>query len=143
MEPHRRYNPLKDEWLIVAANRVQRPWQGAVENKPSGQATTDDDDSSTISAAPNPLAPGAIRASGAINEAYTSTFVFTNDYPTLKPNASVPDAIGHRLFINGAATGTCRVMCFHPDSRLTLATMPIDSVYEGVCVFLSNPTYFQ
>ncbi|ETN79759.1 hypothetical protein NECAME_02582 [Necator americanus] len=37
---HRRYNPLLDEWVIVASNRVCRPWQGAKTEAPSFTATT-------------------------------------------------------------------------------------------------------
>ena len=30
-QPHRRYNPLTDEWILVSPHRTQRPWQGQVE----------------------------------------------------------------------------------------------------------------
>jgi UDPglucose--hexose-1-phosphate uridylyltransferase len=26
--PHRRYNPLLDEWILVSPQRAKRPWQG-------------------------------------------------------------------------------------------------------------------
>ena len=26
--PHRRYNPLRDEWILVSPHRAKRPWQG-------------------------------------------------------------------------------------------------------------------
>ena len=26
--PHRRYNPLADEWGVVSPHRAKRPWQG-------------------------------------------------------------------------------------------------------------------
>ena len=29
--PHRRYNPLLDEWVLVSPQRLERPWQGQVE----------------------------------------------------------------------------------------------------------------
>jgi UDPglucose--hexose-1-phosphate uridylyltransferase len=31
MNPHRRFNPLKQERVPVSPNRTQRPWQGQVE----------------------------------------------------------------------------------------------------------------
>ena len=30
-EPHRRYDPLTDEWVLVSAGRTRRPWLGAEE----------------------------------------------------------------------------------------------------------------
>ena len=30
-DPHRRYNPLVDEWVLVSAGRTLRPWLGAEE----------------------------------------------------------------------------------------------------------------
>ncbi len=101
---HRRFNPLKDEWVIVASNRVNRPWQGAVE-KPAGKfelnakpfayakSCTSPSNPGTpscsaggFSAVPdsgNPLAPGGLRSNGARTPHYTSTYVFDNDFPTM------------------------------------------------------------
>ena len=27
-QPHRRFNPLKNEWILVSPHRAKRPWQG-------------------------------------------------------------------------------------------------------------------
>ena len=29
--PHRRFNPLTSEWVLVSPNRMKRPWQGKIE----------------------------------------------------------------------------------------------------------------
>ena len=29
--PHIRFNPLKDEWVLVSPHRTKRPWKGQVE----------------------------------------------------------------------------------------------------------------
>lgn len=34
-QPHRRYNPLTNEWLLVSPQRTQRPWLGQVEKLPA------------------------------------------------------------------------------------------------------------
>lgn len=49
----RRYNLLLDQWVIVAANRISRPWQGASTEKKEQSFQVSDD--------VNPLAPGGVR----------------------------------------------------------------------------------
>ena len=29
--PHRRFNPLKNQWILVSPHRAKRPWQGQQE----------------------------------------------------------------------------------------------------------------
>jgi UDPglucose--hexose-1-phosphate uridylyltransferase len=36
--PHIRFNPLKDEWILVSPHRTKRPWKGQVE-KPQRNET--------------------------------------------------------------------------------------------------------
>lgn len=31
--PHRRYNPLTDQWVLVSPHRAKRPWQGQQESQ--------------------------------------------------------------------------------------------------------------
>ena len=42
--PHRRFNPLKREWVLVSPNRTQRPWQGQTEKTAAPAVLTYDPD---------------------------------------------------------------------------------------------------
>ena len=112
--PHRRYNPLTDEWLLVSAGRTRRPWRGREET--TAQADQPEFDSSCY------LCPGNTRANGQANPKYESTFVFTNDYAALRPDA--PSAKYERGLLRAAVErGTCKVICFSPRHNLTLSRM--------------------
>jgi UDPglucose--hexose-1-phosphate uridylyltransferase len=114
--PHRRFNPLRQEWVMVSPHRTQRPWQGEVAQKAAPTEVTYDPACY--------LCPGNNRAGGAVNPSYDSTFVFVNDYaallPDLKPVDWQPES---PLLAAEPARGLCKVVCFHPDHSLTLARM--------------------
>ena len=80
-EPHRRYNPLIDEWVLVSAGRTRRPWLGAEEPEQDGAGLAFDPDCY--------LCPGNVRANGNVNPDYAETFVFTNDFSALRPDTSI------------------------------------------------------
>src|SRR6266498_2559256 len=66
--PHRRFNPLTGQWVLVSPQRTQRPWQGRNE-APAGGARAQHDPGCY-------LCPGNKRAGGQENPPYTATFVF-------------------------------------------------------------------
>lgn len=103
---HRRYNPLREEWVIVAANRVNRPWQGATE------ADTKTKAGFTTLATINPLAPGGKRANGKTSPHYTSTYVFENDFPSLTDDGNrdedPSELVSDQLYQSHTIRGTCR-----------------------------------
>jgi len=76
-DPHRRLNPLTNEWVLVSPYRAGRPWQGQVEKI---AATHEPEYDPTCY-----LCPGNPRAGGTLNPRYTRTFVFENDFAALKP----------------------------------------------------------
>lgn len=113
--PHKRYNPLKDEWVLVSPHRLNRPWQGKVED-----AVLDDRPQYDPKCY---LCPGNTRANGQANPAYEGTYVFDNDFSALLPD-SVPGQIDEEgLFVARAERGICRVVCFTPRHDLTLSGM--------------------
>ena len=67
-----RWHPLREEWVIIAAHRQNRPWtgetvQGAVAEVPRYDPACY-------------LCPGNKRVSGKQNPDYEQTFVFDNDH---------------------------------------------------------------
>lgn len=127
--PHRRFNPLKREWVLVSPNRTQRPWQGQME-KPVVAPTVRYDPECY-------LCPGNMRAGGVRTDNYTSTYVFENDYAALKLGSPVfsDDEGGKGLLVAEGESGVCRVICFSPRHDLTLAKMSVEEIRAVVDVW--------
>ncbi|HEU5341291.1 UDP-glucose--hexose-1-phosphate uridylyltransferase [Edaphobacter sp.] len=127
--PHRRFNPLKREWVLVSPNRTQRPWQGQVEKTVAPAALKYDPQCY--------LCPGNVRAGGARTDKYTSTYVFENDYAALKLDAPrfSSDEEGKGLLVADGESGVCRVICFSPRHDLTLAQMAVEDIRKVVDVW--------
>jgi UDPglucose--hexose-1-phosphate uridylyltransferase len=121
--PHRRFNPLSDDWVLVSPGRTKRPWSGAQERPVTEDLPAYD---------PNCyLCPRNVRANGERNPDYEATFVFTNDFAALRPDT--PETVFDAgLFHAEGERGTCRVLCFLPRHDLTLARMTIPSVRRVV-----------
>ena len=125
-EPHRRYNPLKDEWVLVSAGRTRRPWLGAQEPDHVRAGMTFDPDCY--------LCPGNVRANGNVNPRYDETYVFTNDFAALRPDTSI-ESIDDGLLRAEGERGSCRVVCFSPRHDLSLGRMEADAVRRVVDVW--------
>src|ERR1700678_4308208 len=114
--PHRRWNPLRQSWVLVSPHRTQRPWQGEVGVKAAPSAVPYDPACY--------LCPGNQRAGGTTNPTYENVFSFVNDYAALLPElAAETIAPASPLLLAEPARGLCKVLCYHPDHSLTLARM--------------------
>ncbi|MEP6913301.1 MAG: UDP-glucose--hexose-1-phosphate uridylyltransferase [bacterium] len=118
--PHRRYNPLTREWVLVSPQRTDRPWQGQVEETAPGIQPQYDPTCY--------LCPGNPRAGGVRNPAYTSTFVFDNDFAALRPDTPAGQLDEGGLIRAEAERGISRVVCFSPRHDLTLGRMSVAEI---------------
>ena len=130
-EPHRRYDPLSDQWILVSADRTDRPWQGSVDRPPAVDRPAFDPSCY--------LCPGNTRANGDTNPAYKRTFVFTNDFAALRPDTR-PERVEDGLLVAETEAGTCRVVCYDPRHDLTMARMSPASVREIVDLWADQTT---
>lgn len=136
--PHRRYNPLLDEWVLVSPQRSRRPWLGQVETLPPESLPSHDPACY--------LCPGNPRATGERNPWYTGPFVFTNDFAALRPEAPPPggdrppdeDNLTGRLLRAESEVGVCKVVCFSPRHDLTLPELPRAAIRQVVDVWAAE-----
>ena len=114
-DSHRRYNPLKREWVLVSPQRTSRPWQGQIEAHAPMDVPKYDPECY--------MCPGNARANGKRNPKYTKTFVFENDFPALTPSVADQPMYTNELLVAHGEPGICRVMCFSPEHNLRLPRM--------------------
>ncbi|MDG2957490.1 galactose-1-phosphate uridylyltransferase [Exercitatus varius] len=125
--PHRRYNPLTDQWVLVSPHRAKRPWQGQQEKVNEEQKPTHD---------PNCyLCPRNKRITGEPNPDYRKPYVFRNDFSALLQDTPAPEENVDPLFRTALARGESRVICFSPDHSKTLPLLTVDEISEVIKVW--------
>lgn len=130
--PHRRYNPLIDQWILVSPHRTKRPWQGA-EDKPDMSQQPHWDPECY-------LCPGNTRASGGKNPDYSNSWVFTNDFAALLSDTPFATENHDPLLNYQSVRGTSRVICFSPDHSKTLPELPLSALENVILTWQQQTT---
>lgn len=101
-----RYNPLLDDWTMVASNRKNRP---------------------TMPKTDCPFCPG----SGKVPEEY-EVLKYDNDFPALMEQPPEPDPVGSDLYRTKPAVGKCEVILYSPNHTTTLPELTVDHIEKLV-----------
>jgi len=125
-----RWHPLREEWVVVAAHRQNRPWSGetVAREQPRTPAYVPD----------CYLCPGNVRVSGERNPNYESVFVFDNDHPCVGPDAPATTVEAPAPYLSRPARGVARVVCYTPRHDLSLAQLQPREVENLVAAWQSQ-----
>lgn len=121
-----RWHPLRQEWVMIAAHRNDRPWSG--ETVQESKEEVPDYDKSCY------LCPGNLRISGEQNPDYKGVFVFDNDKPCVGLSAPTDLQKPTGVYRNQRADGIARVVSFTPKHDLTLAELTYEQVVNLLIV---------
>jgi UDPglucose--hexose-1-phosphate uridylyltransferase len=120
-DPHRRFNPLINEWVLVSPHRSKRPWQGQNEKIVSDALPQYDPTCY--------LCPGNVRANGMHNPDFKEAFVFENDFAALKQDEIDWKKNSNTTFFKAQPErGISRVVCFSPNHNETLPEMSVEAI---------------
>lgn len=151
--PHRRYNPLRQSWVLVSPHRAKRPWQGQQE-EPTKDTKPEYDPQCY-------LCPRNARINGEQNPDYTDTFVFENDFSAVfektaevekvveeaerekEEESKAPSDLELDLLRKEDVFGYCQVICFSPKHNVTLATMTVDQIAKVIATWQKMYTEAQ
>ncbi len=125
--PHRRYNPLLDEWILVSPQRANRPWQGQTEKREEEILPEHDENCY--------LCSGNLRVNGERNPEYKGVYVFNNDFGSLMKDEVESSFESSGFFTLQPERGINRVICFSENHSLTLPEMEVDDIKEVVDVW--------
>jgi UDPglucose--hexose-1-phosphate uridylyltransferase len=125
--PHRRHNPLLDEWILVSPHRNKRPWQG--QNEKIYEDIRPEHDKDCY------LCSGNIRSNGVKNPDYSDCYVFENDFSALLKEEVSFENDSTDLFQLKPERGINKVVCFSPKHNLTLPEMEVSDIEKVIQVW--------
>lgn len=130
--PHRRFNILTGEWVLVSPHRTKRPWQG--KNEEASKFLEIEHDKNCY------LCPGNTRANGITNPMYEEPYAFTNDFSALLDNVA-ENKLENGLLKAESENGICRVVCFSPKHSLTLPIMSVEEIIKVINLWKKEFTF--
>lgn len=122
-----RWHPLREEWVIVAAHRQNRPWSGETIGREESSVPVYDPDCY--------LCPGNTRVGGKHNDTYSGVYVFDNDLPCVGMDAPQDLSPPAGIYRNRPARGIARVVCYSPRHDLSLAELEPAAIEEVIGVW--------
>jgi len=117
-----RWHPLREEWVMIAAHRQNRPWSGSTVRHSANSLPEYVEDCY--------LCPGNKRVSGKVNPPYDQIFVFDNDHPSVSLDAPEPEPPRSSFHRVQRAQGISRVVCYSPRHDLTLSELSREQILE-------------
>jgi len=127
-----RWHPLREEWIVIAAHRQDRPW--------SGETIAAEQSKLPQFLAGCYLCPGNTRVGGKTNPDYSQIFVFDNDHPSVDINAPKNDEPPSGIYKARPATGISRVVCYSPRHDLTLTELELPEIVKLIGVWQEQYT---
>ncbi|GAL06188.1 galactose-1-phosphate uridylyltransferase [Photobacterium aphoticum] len=128
--PHRRYNPLTGDYVLVSPHRAKRPWSGQQEAVSQAVLPSHDPDCY--------LCAGNARISGEVNPPYTGTFVFQNDFAALNQETPLVLEDSDPLMQMEGVRGEARVICFSPDHSKSLPELTHRELCQVVTTWMEE-----
>ena len=122
-----RWHPLREEWVVVAAHRQNRPWSGEIIEHNGDKIPEYVEDCY--------LCPRNERVGGSQNPGYKGVYVFDNDLPCVGVNAPVDLQKPSGIYKNRPANGIARVICYSPKHNVSLAELSKEEIENVIGVW--------
>lgn len=132
----KRWHPLRQEWVVYAAHRNNRPW--GFDRKESNLSAPAYDPGCY-------LCPGNTRISGQHNPDYQHVYIFDNDHPVVGMQApalfSYDDHGG--IYRKEEAKGIAKVVCYDPRHNVTLTDMEVEHIAKVFMALREEMIFFR
>lgn len=122
-----RWHPLREEWVVIAAHRQNRPWSGEMMENSEIIIPEFVEDCY--------LCPANMRVSGSQNEDYKGVYVFNNDLPCVGENAPLNIEKPAGIYKNRPADGIARVICYSPKHNVSLAELSQHEIEKVISIW--------